>query len=201
MQFADRLLDGRIRIASEIPAGAAIVADDPAGLRAGRAAKRSTQRSKAGESRSARYQAQSRPLPADLSRAQPPARHRAGDGRHLSRPDRGIARIAACRQGRRLGRGRRHARAVRRGVTSARRHARNHRRAMGRRRGRCGRLSECRSAASRNQTAPDGRRLADRPPRRSAADRRGTADHPQSLRGGRRSRRRPLDRRADQTWA
>jgi HlyD family secretion protein len=39
VQFADRLLDGRIRIASDIPAGAAIVASDPAGLREGRAAK------------------------------------------------------------------------------------------------------------------------------------------------------------------
>jgi HlyD family secretion protein len=38
-QFGDRLLDGRVRIASEIPAGAAIVARDPAGLRAGRAAR------------------------------------------------------------------------------------------------------------------------------------------------------------------
>jgi HlyD family secretion protein len=41
VQFADRLLDGRIRIASDIPAGAAIVASDPAGLREGRAAKAS----------------------------------------------------------------------------------------------------------------------------------------------------------------
>ncbi len=38
-QFADRLLDGRVRIASDIPAGAAVVARDPAGLRAGRAAR------------------------------------------------------------------------------------------------------------------------------------------------------------------
>lgn len=38
-QFGDRLLDGRIRIASEIPPGAAIVARDPADLRAGRAAR------------------------------------------------------------------------------------------------------------------------------------------------------------------
>jgi HlyD family secretion protein len=38
-QFADRLLDGRVRIASDIPDGAAIVASNPAGLRAGRAAR------------------------------------------------------------------------------------------------------------------------------------------------------------------
>lgn len=38
-QFADRLLDGRVRIAGDIPAGAAIVASDPAGLRDGRAAR------------------------------------------------------------------------------------------------------------------------------------------------------------------
>jgi HlyD family secretion protein len=38
-QFADRLLDGRVRIASDIPAGAAVVAHDPAGLRDGRAAR------------------------------------------------------------------------------------------------------------------------------------------------------------------
>jgi HlyD family secretion protein len=38
-QFADRLLDGRVRIASGIPAGAAVVASDPSGLRAGRAAR------------------------------------------------------------------------------------------------------------------------------------------------------------------
>lgn len=42
-QFADRLLDGRVRIAGEIPAGAAIVARDPAGLRAGRAARAATE--------------------------------------------------------------------------------------------------------------------------------------------------------------
>ncbi|MGD9923294.1 MAG: efflux RND transporter periplasmic adaptor subunit [Pseudorhodoplanes sp.] len=39
VEFGDRLLDGRIRIASDIPPGAAIVASDPAGLREGRAAK------------------------------------------------------------------------------------------------------------------------------------------------------------------
>jgi HlyD family secretion protein len=38
-QFGDRLLDGRVKIASDIPDGAAIVASDPAGLRAGRAAR------------------------------------------------------------------------------------------------------------------------------------------------------------------
>lgn len=38
-QFGDRLLDGRVRIVSDTPAGAAIVARDPAGLRAGRAAR------------------------------------------------------------------------------------------------------------------------------------------------------------------
>jgi HlyD family secretion protein len=42
-QFGDRLLDGRIRIASEIPPGAAVVAHDPADLRAGRAARIATE--------------------------------------------------------------------------------------------------------------------------------------------------------------
>lgn len=37
--LAERLLDGRVRIAGEIPAGTAIVASDPTGLRAGRAAR------------------------------------------------------------------------------------------------------------------------------------------------------------------
>jgi HlyD family secretion protein len=37
--LAERLLDGRVRIAGDIPAGAAIVASDPTGLRAGRAAR------------------------------------------------------------------------------------------------------------------------------------------------------------------
>lgn len=41
--FAERLLDGRVRIAGDIPAGAAIVASDPAGLRAGRAARAATE--------------------------------------------------------------------------------------------------------------------------------------------------------------
>jgi HlyD family secretion protein len=35
--LGERLLDGRVRLADDIPAGAAIVASDPAGLRAGRA--------------------------------------------------------------------------------------------------------------------------------------------------------------------
>lgn len=37
--LAERLLDGRVRIAGEIPPGAAIVASDPAGLRIGRTAR------------------------------------------------------------------------------------------------------------------------------------------------------------------
>lgn len=48
VQLADRLLDGRIRIASEIPAGTAIVASDPAGLREGRAAKAKTETEQGG---------------------------------------------------------------------------------------------------------------------------------------------------------
>lgn len=42
-RFAERLLDGRVRIAGEIPAGAAVVALDPAGLRSGRAARAATE--------------------------------------------------------------------------------------------------------------------------------------------------------------
>lgn len=42
-QFADRLLDGRVRIAGEVPAGAAIVARDPQGLHGGRAARASAE--------------------------------------------------------------------------------------------------------------------------------------------------------------
>ncbi len=37
--LAERLLDGRVRIAGDIPSGASVVATDPAGLRAGRAAR------------------------------------------------------------------------------------------------------------------------------------------------------------------
>lgn len=45
-QFGDRLLDGRVRIVSDIPPGAAVVARDPAGLRAGRAARVAAEQSR-----------------------------------------------------------------------------------------------------------------------------------------------------------
>ena len=162
-------LDGRIQIVSDLPANASVVIDDQPELREGRAARPAA----GGKGHDVNLALKDirhnlgRFL-ADLHRAEPAARHRACDGRDLSRADRWN------RSGSRAPRGA-HVWVVEGGTRGPFAESSRlpgdtreiDRRAMGCRGRGSGRLSECRGAASRHHQASAGGRRRDRPARRS----------------------------------